>query len=89
MTTVNVALRDGATVTVRALGQLATVSHTLTHRQLEMNVQLCQAESLPQSLPPGWAWVDPDANPDYAIPVAHQKIFNYIKAHPLLLQMYL
>lgn len=74
---------------VNIRGELGIVSHTMTHRQLEMAVYVCHAPRLPRALPPGWAWVDPKENPDYAIPVAHQKILAYVDAHPLLLQMYL
>ncbi|MEZ0371534.1 MAG: A/G-specific adenine glycosylase [Candidatus Sericytochromatia bacterium] len=73
----------------KLLGHLGTVAHTMTHRQLEMAVYVCQSEQLTDPLPSGWAWLDPEQNPDYAVPVAHQKILAYVAAHPLLLQMYL
>lgn len=68
-------------------GELGIVSHTMTHRQLEMAVQVCRIEA-DAPLPAGWAWANPADSP-YAMPVAHQKILAYAAAHPLLLQMFL
>ncbi len=81
------ALQSALPFKIHVQGHLATIPQTLTHRQLEMAVHVCQSE-IPDSLPPGWAWLDPNNNPDLAIPVAHQKILAYLKAHPLLMQMY-
>ncbi|MGV3524815.1 MAG: A/G-specific adenine glycosylase [Candidatus Sericytochromatia bacterium] len=67
-------------------GQLGSVQHTLTHRQLTLEICAVSAE-VPAELPPGWAWIDPDHNPDYAIPVAHQKVLGFVREHPLLLAM--
>lgn len=85
---VNEALQAVLPLKIELQGHLGVVSHTLTHRQLEMSLYLAQAQELSEQLPSGWVWLDPRHNPDYAIPVAHQKIISYLQAHPLLLEMF-
>lgn len=73
-------------------GLLTQVEHTLTHRQLSLEVYRCSPVGVNETgafevLPEGWAWVHPDENKTYAIPVAYQKVFRFVKAHPLLLLM--
>ncbi len=66
--------------------QLTEIEHVLTHRRLQMRVFLGQAKL--KSLPEGFVWAPLDQAHGYAIPVAHQKIFRFLVAHPLLLDLY-
>lgn len=68
---------------------LTEVGHTLTHRQLQMQVYLASSllTSSPQAAPEGYRWLDPSQR-EVAVPVAHQKILSYLNAHPLLLSLY-
>jgi A/G-specific adenine glycosylase len=65
---------------------LGQVEHTLTHRQMKMALhpggeyQQAQAPALPS----GWAWYQPGKDAPLAVPVAHQKIFKFLDAHPIL-----
>ncbi|PIQ23850.1 A/G-specific adenine glycosylase [bacterium (Candidatus Blackallbacteria) CG17_big_fil_post_rev_8_21_14_2_50_48_46] len=64
---------------------IGTVSHTLTHRQLEMQIWAIPElgkRTFPD-LPGHWSWHDPCQNQAQAIPVAHQKIFKFLKEMPL------
>jgi A/G-specific adenine glycosylase len=66
---------------------LGQVEHTLTHRQMKMALHSggeFQARQAPP-LPAGWAWYQPGKDAPLAVPVAHQKIFKFLDAHPLLL----
>ena len=66
---------------------IGTVSHTLSHRQLEMQVYLCKTMVQSLDLANDWAWLDLADNSKYAMPVAHQKIANYLQQRPLLLEL--
>lgn len=62
------------------------VEHTLTHRKMKMALHPggeYEAAHLPH-LPAGWAWYDPSQDAPLAVPVAHQKIFQFLQAHPLI-----
>lgn len=70
--------------------ELGQVEHTLTHRQMKMALhpggEYQQAQ--PPALPEGWAWYQPGNDAPLAVPVAHQKIFKFLDAHPLLRLMH-
>lgn len=63
---------------------VGTVSHTLSHRQLHMQIYLCQKTTQSINLADDWAWLDLTAKSEFAMPVAHQKVANYLQEHPLL-----
>lgn len=67
---------------------LTVIEHVLTHRRLQMQVRPAlwsSAQHLPLA---DLVWVDPSQNKDYAVPVAHQKILDFVRKHPLLFGMY-
>lgn len=78
---------DGSPCQVKEQGLLTTVEHTLTHRQLTLEVHSAQLLTAKQPLPEDWAWVDLQNNTTHAIPVAYQKVFRFVDEHPLLLMM--
>lgn len=63
---------------------LAEISHTLTHRQLSLSVYRYRLQEESRTLPEPFLWIDPENNANYAIPVAHQKVFRFLAEHPLL-----
>lgn len=65
-------------------GPIGHVAHTLTHRQLEMALFLATAPSTANS-GPATGWFDLAAMEQLAMPVAHQKIKQFMWAHPLLM----
>lgn len=78
---------DDSPCQMQEQGLLTTVEHTLTHRQLTLEVYHGQLLKAEQPLPEAWAWVDPQDNTTHAIPVAYQKVFRFVEEHPLLLMM--
>ncbi len=73
--------------TIQDQGLVTCVEHTLTHRQLTLQVHQGQVLRAPELLPADWAWVDPRHNTTHAIPVAYQKVFRFMAEHPLLAMM--
>lgn len=65
-------------------GVITTIEHTLTHRQLTLEVHQALLLRQPKTLPQDWAWVEPQENYTHAIPVAYQKVFRFMVEHPLL-----
>ena len=68
-------------------GKITEICHTLTHRQLTLEVHYFKAEGAPADLPAGWNWVKPGSDHSFAVPVAYQKVFDFVQNHPLIMLM--
>lgn len=64
---------------------IGTVKHTLTHRQMEMAVFWCNLKQ-PLEVKNGH-WIHLDQETPYSIPIAHQKIINFLNNQPLILSI--
>jgi A/G-specific adenine glycosylase len=73
-------------IEIQAGEVMGVVEHTLTHRQMRLHLRPCgnRDQMMPPDLPEGWIWYDPKQKSDFAIPIAHQKVFKFLDAHPLL-----
>jgi len=63
-----------------AWGEAVTeLEHVLTHRRLKMRVHRAELRHWPEPWPQELIWLDPQQNPDHAVPVAHQKILALLQ----------